>query len=603
MDALTAKLPGSSVTIGDFPDLPATSEGITAELISVNGQIGSILNQAGTIPSDQFQSRLERLRSRRNDLQRAGDDPQKQPGATKEPPDSDTLILTTLPVSCSIRRTGIRDADEWDIEIDYRDLPLDPRAVRAVFVEITVGTVIEEEYGAGMAGAKRDDGTLTSVVARQTGDFVLGSTTRSVGFADEWDIAYDAKNGDKVVISGLDVGALPRNEPLPRGLSINLDLPIDEGVKALIDEFPSMKGLQVIFDGEGDPPTPSDVLPAPLKARKKKSSRKVRSGNQEMSVWDHITDVLVSLGFVPIFEGFEMHIAEPRTFYANANNKRTMVYGRNLANLKFARKMSGLKVPTIEVRCYDPTIGRMRWARAPVVAGQPSSGIYTPTDKPPKAGRANDVTPAGTVQNTIKVLVVRGVMDNTFLERIAQSAFDEIGRQEIEGSFDTIEITSWESEEEGDLLNMKAGEPIEILIDSPPSGSDSKVGTALGAIGGAVGGPVGQAAFDGTTSAPTTTNVQELTAMSVSRRAEYLEGIGWNRNVAQRMSEAMESVAFNSTFRVQDVVIDWSANDGLKLQCGFFNFIVVRERPDEEDFSEPLAPGVVDAALAAIGVT
>ncbi len=601
---LDARLEGGTEIIGDFPPLPATSEGIDAELVTVNNQIGSLLNQSGDIPGDQFDARLERLRGRRIELQRAGDDPQKQPDATKRPPDQDTLVLTTLPISCQIRRTGIRDADEWEMELDYRDLPLDPRAVRALGVEITIGTVIADEYETGMLGTKRDDGTPTSVVARQAGDFVLGSTTRLVGFASEWDVGYSSKNGDTVRLSGLDVGALPRNEPLPQGLNINLDLPIDEGVSALLNEFVSMKGLQVIYDGEGDPPIPSELMPRARKARKGKSARKVRSGNQEMSVWDHVTDVTVSLGFVPIFDGFELHISEPRTFFANSDNKRTMVYGQNLDNLELARKLSGLKVPTIEVRCYDPQIGRTRWARAPVVAGKPSSGIYTPTDKPPRAGRANEVSPAGTAQDSIKVLAVKGVTNNAFLERIAQNSFDQIGRQEIEGNFSTIEITSWRSEEEGDLLNMRAGEPMEILVDAPPSDSDQLPGNALAAAGGAIAGPVAQAAAESSTNAPTTTSFQELTAMSIARRAEYLAGIGWNPVVAQRMSQAMDAVSFNSTFRVQDVVINWSSDTGLKIDCGFYNFIVVRERPDEQDLNEPLSPGVeaaVTDALAAVG--
>ncbi len=598
---LDSRLSSNTASIGDFAPLPATSEGIEAELLVVNGQIGSLLNQSGTIPSDQFDDRLERLRGRRIELQRAGGDPQKQPDATKRPPDSDSLILTCLPIRCSISRTGIRDADEWEVTLDYRDFPLDPRIIRALFVEITIGSVIEDEYELGMLGEKREDGTPTSVVARQTGDFVLGSTTRLVGFADESGIEYDSDGGDTVTISGLDIGALPRNQPLPQGLSINLDKPIDMGVAELLDQFASMKGLQVIYDGEGDPPTPSELMPRARKARKGRSARKVRSGNQEMSIWDHITDVLGSLGFVPIFKGFELHISEPRTFYANTDNKRTMVYGQNLSKMQFARKLSGNKVPTIEIRCYDPGIGRTRWARAPKVAGKPSSGIFTSTDKPPKAGRANEVGPAGTAQDTIKVLSVRGVTNNAFLERIAENAFDQIGRQEIEGNFSTIEISSFRSEEEGDLLNMEAGDPIELLIAGPPSDSSGFVGDTLSAAAAAIGGPVGQAPAGESATAPTTTDVQELTAMSIARRAEYLVGVGWNERVAQRMSEAMDAVAFNSTFRIQDVNIDWSADDGLKIEVGFFNFIVVRERPGEADLSEPLSEGVLDAVDAALG--
>ena len=94
-----------------------------------------------------------------------------------------------------------------------------------------------------------------------------------------------------------------------------------------------------------------------------------------MTVWDHIVDTVVAVGYLPIIRGLEMYLIEPRTFYQSTSNAKKLVYGRNLKDLKYARKLGGIsKVPTIEVRSPDPEIGRTRWARAPVKHGQQASG-------------------------------------------------------------------------------------------------------------------------------------------------------------------------------------------------------------------------------------
>lgn len=591
---LKAKLKGQNSGVAGFPPLPATSEGIQKELIEVNDLISSTLNQADTFPGPFVADFLSDLRGRRDDLQSAGDDPQKQPNATKEPNDGDSIRLDMLPIKCSIERKGIHDADGWSIELDWRDVPIDPRVVRACFVEITLGVVAGDEYNAGMHGLRRDDGQglLSSIVPRQNGDFVLGSTTRSVGFCDTWKVGYDSDNGDGVMITGLDVSALPRQQKIGF-LSINLTLPIDKGVSALLDMFVSMRKIQVTYTGEGDAPVPAEFMPSPRKARGGKVASKIPAGDNNMSVWDHITDVCVSLGLTPIFSGFELTLAEPRTLYANAENKRTMVYGNNIADLKFSRNLVGPNAAqTIEVRCYDPVAGRLIWARAPSIPGKPASGILTPTDPIPQDRRPNQITAGGTAIEGVTTMTVKGVTDLKRLERIAENAFDDMGRQEIEGSFKTIEITSFRSDKEGDLLNMVAAEPIELLIAAPPTETDEIVGDLLGAAAAALPGPVAGALGQENTATPTTSNVQELTAMTIERRKDYLIGIGWNEEAASRMSEAMDTIGFNTVFRVHEVGIDWSIEDGLEIECSFMNFIVVRERPDEADISEPLSPEV-----------
>ncbi len=121
-------------------------------------------------------------------------------------------------------------------------------------------------------------------------------------------------------------------------------------------------------------------------------------------------------------------------------------------------------MPTIEVRCPDPQIGRTRWARAPKKFGQQAFGVFGIND-PPKAIRANNISPGGAAQEEIKVIPISGISDGPALERIATSLFEQIGRQEIEGSWSTDDITFFGSDDEGDMLNSQPGDAIEVLPD------------------------------------------------------------------------------------------------------------------------------------------
>jgi hypothetical protein len=240
-------------------------------------------------------------------------------------------------------------------------------------------------------------------------------------------------------------------------------------------------------------------------------------------------------------------VSEARTLFSTESALR-MVYGSNLEDLEFTRRLQGVKVPTIEVRAYDSAIGRTRWARWPVRAGELTSGIFG-VNNPPRAMRANEITPSGAnPTEAIRTMFVSGVTDPVVLARVARNAFEQIGRQEIEGSFSTHEVSSYGHEPaDVDLLDAQPADAVEVLVMAATS-ADAPV-----------------------------SSLAELQAATRARRQSYLESLGWSQEVAAKFAALQDANGFQSVFRIQDIHIDFDNDDGIKIGVGFVNYVTVRE--------------------------
>lgn len=527
--------------------------------------VGSV---RGKLSGEELGNLNARLDEERTAVQLGG--PEQERPAALEPVHGDQYVVLggIMPISCSIERNGILEADTAEIVIDYSDAPFDPRIVRAAFVEIVIGTVASEDYELGIQGARRPDGSLLSLVEWSDGqDVRFGTTTRFVGYVDEWDIHADGSSGDTVTLRCRDVTAALLAKRVDEGDEIDLTKPIADGVQELIDRYASTEGILVVY---GHPTRekpsrtgdrgPVPTVPATLKARRGKKVRRARQGARDLKVWDHLTDVCVSSGVMPILRGYTLYLAKLKTFYSDLGRSKKLVYGRNLSSLSFSRKLDGsVKVPTVEVRCSDPSIGKTRWARAPKPAGGNASGVYGEKDPPAGSTRVAGVTPGGKPLEEITVHRITGVASGEQLEAIAENLFESAARQEVEGSFETSDITAFESEEDGDLLDLQPGDPVEVLI-APLNAATSGDSTNTSGEG-------------------SVNTLQQLGSMSVARRAAYLQSRGWGEKQSRRLAEANELLALITSFRTQTVNVDWSAADGLKITGDFVNFLVVRESP------------------------
>lgn len=475
----------------------------------------------------------------------------QRPRSFAAPSDELSAIGNIQPIHVQIERNGLTSADTCTITLDYTDAPFDPRVIRSAGVEVTLGVVPAENFEAGAEqGTRREDGSLVSIVARQVDGSLVGAT-RFVGFVDDWSVKY-SESGDTVTLECRDMSAQLRDLRLNPGESINMDIPLDQGVQLFFDQVSAVTaGIVVRFVGEGSAPVPADALPVTMRARRGRVARRGRRGDQDMSVWDHVTDVCRSVGFVPVVRDFEVIIAEARTLFSTEGVRR-MIYGRNVEELNFTRRLQGTKVPTIEVRSYDPDLGRTRWARFPVRAGERDAGVFG-VDNPPRALRASEVPPSGAnPAESIQVVQVSGIVDPAVLRRVAQNTFEQLGRQEIEGTLSTHDVHSYDRPpDEADLLSAQAGDPIEVLIVAAPGPELAEA-------------------------SPNTTLAQ-LQAMSRTRREQYLLGLGWGREIAARFAALQEATAFQTVFLTQDVRISWDHEQGNRIVIGFVNYVTVRE--------------------------
>jgi hypothetical protein len=465
-----------------------------------------------------------------------------------------TVVGEIEPISASVEFNGLATADTASLVLDFSDAPIDPRLLRAAHVEITVGLVSADDFEAGMLRAqRRPDGSLTSLVSRDDGSDVA----RFVGFIDDWAVQY-SDDGDSVKVTCRDMSAPLRDIRLQPGVSINMALPLDQGVADLLNRASATtRGVTVRYVGEGSAPVPVEAAPQRRRPRRGRVNRRVRRSGQNMSIWDHITDVVRAQGLLPMMRGYELLIADPRTLYTTEGVRR-MVYGRNLERLEFTRKLSGVKVPTLEVRAHDAERGRTLWARYPTASGQPASGVLG-VDNPPAPSRANEVPPSGSnPDETVRVMSISGVTDPERLGHVARSVYEEIGRQEIAGTFVTGDAWSYDNTPEfPDLLTMRPGDAVTLLVARTEAGGED-VGSD--------------------------TSLARIQAMDRARRIDYMASLGWPRDVAARFADLQEASGFQTTFRVRDVRIQWDHSGGLEILCDFINYIVIRE--ENADASE-----------------
>lgn len=568
---------------------------------------------------DEVEAQRAEIRDTRARLQTAGLSGQPvevgKAAAFEGPSDDGSgVAFSVLPLSCTIERNGILDPSTATVTLDFRDVPIDPRILRSCLVTVTIGAVSAGDYQDGINARRvRDsDGMYTSIVERTAGEEqrFVGGQSRFVGLADEWLVNLE-EGGDVVEIQCRDISAILKDQRLPDGVGIDLSKPIVDGIhelfSALDDDgkqlFPMLVDFPVYFGtpqeyaqqgvvGSSSGPVPGDSLPEVSKGRSGERSKGQRSGDKEDSVWDHIVVICQKLGLVPMVRSFVLFLAKPSTIYSQVAGGRKMVYGRNLTAVKFARKLGGVQSDTIEIRSYDPDIGRTRWARHPVLAGEPTSGILGDPDSPqPRKSRPSKVSPVGQPDETVQTFSVPRVTDLGALEDIARQTFEEVARQEVEGSFQTDDLDSFkEPGDDGglpsyDLLALEPGDPITILV-APPL-TDSASGDSFK--------QVEKEAKRSKTSA------QELFAQTPGRRADYLKSLGISDATAQRLALAAEQIPLANTFKVSQVNLDYSIEDGVSIECSFYNYITVREEADEQPSVGESLSDTITSAVKGVG--
>ena len=336
-------------------------------------------------------------------------------------PEAGTVSLVRVPKSANVELPAIRKAGTFKLTFDFRDLPLDPRTVRSVGVEIYMGSVLADDFASGVTqvGGKQRTSMLmpaarTSLLQQNVKNLVLK------GLADSWHVSHTG-GGSTVSIEGRDLTGIFLNTPITPELVAGVQLEnrqIDQVITDVVSKLPWAQDLQVI-------PAPAQLWPTGVipkladlnelrltntRVRQGAKGKKVRvsaGANQDkMNFWDLVTRYCFLVGAIPT-----MTLAEPTkpdptrqgwmsTIYIQpttaaldvqrlfaqgkleqgdfripfADNTprvvegrefviRRMIFGRNIEDMQVERKFSGKLPKVIEVISYDTSSNRKGKAR------------------------------------------------------------------------------------------------------------------------------------------------------------------------------------------------------------------------------------------------
>lgn len=332
----------------------------------------------------------------------------------------DVAAYEVIPRSVDIERNSVREADTATVEIDYRDLPLDPRMVRSLLVAVFLGD----------AGAPDRALDLNSDAFRAF-----------IGFVDEPATTLEG-GGDTVKLTARDYTSLFLDQPWS-GASVDLRASLAAIVKRIVALTPGTDDLKVAMATGVD-----DANLATVTGRTSWTPR-----NAKDDTWSVLSDLCGLLGLIPLVQGDELQIIEPARV---ADASAVMCYGENVERLTYSRRLNEVKSYQVLVRAWDEQARTAREALYPTTA-------KVLRRKVTKTGKVTET------QAPILPFYVSGSYTEAQLQDIARRAWEDVVRSQIEGELTTRELYDLDGGAlwtlgNGDLLQITLGRSAPTLL-------------------------------------------------------------------------------------------------------------------------------------------
>lgn len=502
--------------------------------------------------------------------------------------DAFTTVMNAVPKRASVEMPGPRQAATFTLDFDYDTLPIDPRLIRAVGVEIHLGCVTAKNYGEGMSGATDTDGRSSSILATRSGlvdpatgkPAPDGSTLLFYGTVDKWSTEMD-DTGSRATLTGRSIiGILLDGKPPVDALKrVDLERPIHRVIADLIATIPTDQRLSLdVMTNEAEwaggripaPGTIDGVTNITIGAATGKPAAGGGGATDRVSYWDLITNLCYLVGGVPYLEGSTIWIRPGRSVFEIIDNPgrtpfrdvrtaadgelgiRRLLIGRHLRTFKLERTFGGTPVPMVHAVGFDDRAsGKDR-----IVVGQ-----WPPAESPAAKAKTD---------GEVLRIPIYNVRDKARLVQIARDTYEEIGRGEIGGEFSTATLASFGGgNHDPDLLRLRPLEPVEMLIDVSQGPTPIVSDLARQLTG----------SFDDEVRALTRRigDVDAARAIVAARRGAV--------------------VGVLDAFRVTSVRFTVASDVGIQIDASFQNYIVSRHGQTEDIARENAAP-VIKAARA-----
>lgn len=426
--------------------------------------------------------------------------------------------VTDMRVSCrsvSVERNDYSEADTVKLTIDHNAFPFDPRCVRACGISVF------------MENRKRifnKDNSLSLITPNDLDIEQNDANKVFLGFADESSIRFD--NETKTVsIEGRDYTGLFIDQKRVNTEPIPLSKPVDQIIADLILEQEATKEIKVLNRTGIELPTLAKLAPD------FNASTSVKNQKRKETYWDIMQDILGRIGLLGFIEIDKFVIAKPQNIYEKKNIKQ-FIWGKNIKELNFTRKLGRAKNFNVKVVSFNALEKRVEEALIPEEAIDPN--IKAPRVTIPQLDKDGKKIEPPKDADFI-TFNVKDVTNKEQLIRIGESIFEEMSRQQIEGSLTTYEME----------VPQEGTEPIKF--------SQIRNGTAIRVF----------MASDEIKQIGSNSSIEEKTAFLIKR--------GYPRNVARAFASSLDRI--NTAFYTRSVMFELDQDNGFTMKIDFINFI------------------------------
>jgi hypothetical protein len=413
-----------------------------------------------------------------------------------------------------------KTTDSFTAEIDYKNFPFDPRAIRSCAVVA---------YIQDMKSIYREDGSLNTIVPKD-------ENAVFAGFVDTDEVTLDDSN-QIVRLEGRDFTALLIDQKYDESGPIDQGRPIDQSITSFLAKFKATQQLTVINKTGGTLPTLAQYYPGFGQSH---LAGQRNTGTHE-SYWDIISDMVHKAGLICYIHLSSLVITTPRNLYGT-NSDIKFVYGQNIKMLTWKRKLGRLKNFNILVRSRSgkevieakiPEEATPEWCKS---FGIQRAQAQVPVLKPDGSLDNTTLHPAPYVSFPIP-----NISNKDQLIRIGQTVYEDYSRQQLEGSLETYEMLGHSGADERDpsykvydLTQLDIGQPLCIEIEKDDLAQISRLRT-------------------------------------VGERRHHLEVRGYSPELAAIFAKTLGK--FSPRFYTKGYTLSLNQDTGYKLKIEFINII------------------------------
>lgn len=221
----------------------------------------------------------------------------------------------------SVTRNDYKTADSFNMKLDYKSFPFDPRSIRACGVVIYM----------------QDTGKLEKLVPSQ-------DNAVFAGYVDTEEIMLD-ENAQTVTFEGRDFTALLIDQKYAIKKPISEQKPLDKAITEFLGQVPALQNMVVVNRTGELLPSLGAYYPNhadPLNGQKNPGSKE--------SYWSLIQDACNRAGIICFMELENLVLTTPRNQADTVGDDIKFIYGKNVKKFEFKRKLGRLKGINVQVR-------------------------------------------------------------------------------------------------------------------------------------------------------------------------------------------------------------------------------------------------------------